>query len=38
MSEIEKAKKGRNLAIMFTLIGLVAIMYLVTLVRMGGVK
>lgn len=30
------AKKGRNNAIMFSLIGLVVIVFVVTLIRMGG--
>jgi len=32
----EIAKKGRNYAIMFALIALVVIVFVVTLIRMGG--
>jgi hypothetical protein len=36
--EIQRRKRlrGRNLAVLFALLGLVALFYVITLVRMGG--
>lgn len=37
-NEFDRRRRGRNLAILFALLGFIALVYLVTLVRMGGME
>jgi hypothetical protein len=36
ISELHRLRRGRNLAILAVLLGLVALFYVLTIVRMGG--